>query len=41
MMVEGGSKLLQSFLDAGLYDEIRIEKSDIILSNGLIVPKIS
>lgn len=41
IMVEGGSKLLQSFLDAGFYDEIRIEKSDIILSNGLIVPKIS
>lgn len=29
LLVEGGAEVLQSFLDAGLYDRIRIERSDI------------
>lgn len=31
LMVEGGSKTLQSFIDAGLYDEVRRERSTQIL----------
>lgn len=38
IMVEGGAKLLQSFIDCGLYDEVRIETSDTILSEGLEAP---
>ncbi len=40
LMVEGGARLLQSFINAGLYDEIRVEKSNKILSEGLKAPKI-
>lgn len=38
LMVEGGPTLLQSFIDLGLYDDIRIEKSDMILGKGLPSP---
>ena len=38
LMVEGGPTLLRSFIDAGLYDDVRIEKSDIILGKGLKSP---
>lgn len=31
LMVEGGPTLLQSFIDAGLYDDLRIEKTKKIL----------
>lgn len=40
LMVEGGASLLQSFIDAGLYDEIRVEKSNKWLSEGLKAPEI-
>lgn len=40
LMVEGGATMLQSFVNAGLYDEIRIEKADFLLGNGLEAPKI-
>lgn len=40
LMVEGGRKLLQSFLDEGLYDEIRTEYSSNLLLKGLSVPNI-
>ena len=41
VVVEGGSMLLNSFIDANLYDEIRILKSKkLILHNGIAAPKI-
>ncbi len=38
LMVEGGRKLLQSFINAGLYDEIRIETSPEPLGKGVEAP---
>lgn len=39
VMVEGGAKLLQSFIDDGLWDEIRIiNNSTLIINNGLSAP---
>lgn len=38
LMVEGGPKLLKSFISSGLYDEIRVEYSDKILGEGLKAP---
>ncbi len=40
LLVEGGSKLLQSFLDDGLWDEIFVEKSRKILHSGVNAPEI-
>ena len=42
VVIEGGSKLLNSFIDAHLYDEIRVLKSKKrILNNGIAAPKIN
>lgn len=38
LMVEGGPTLLQSFIDAGLYDDLRIEKTKKKLGKGLPSP---
>ena len=38
LMVEGGARLLGSFMEAGLYDEIRVEESPLMLGNGLKAP---
>lgn len=38
LMVEGGSILLQSFIDTGLWDEAYIEKSDALLKEGVKAP---
>lgn len=38
LMVEGGPTLLQSFIDAGLYDDLRIETSAKKLGKGLPSP---
>lgn len=40
LMVEGGRKLLKSFIDNGFYDEIRVEISMEILHHGLKSPKL-
>lgn len=40
LMVEGGTKLLQSFIDTGLFDEIRIETSPIIIGEGIPAPSL-
>lgn len=40
LMVEGGAKLLQSFLDDGCYDEVRIERSTLKIGEGIKAPKI-
>lgn len=39
LMVEGGPTLLQSFIDLGLYDDLRIEISEKKLGTGLPAPK--
>lgn len=38
LMVEGGSKLLSSFIDQGFYDEIRVETAPERLKKGLKAP---
>ena len=38
MLVEGGSRLLQSFLDAGLWDEIYVEHASKLLYKGVETP---
>jgi diaminohydroxyphosphoribosylaminopyrimidine deaminase/5-amino-6-(5-phosphoribosylamino)uracil reductase len=38
LMVEGGSILLQSFIDANCWDEAFIEQSDVHLSKGVEAP---
>lgn len=40
LLVEGGAQTLQSFLDADLWDEVYIERSPIILGDGVAAPKI-
>ena len=41
LMVEGGTQLLQSFIDEGLWDEIRIETSPMRLRKGIVAPAIA
>lgn len=41
LLVEGGSRLLQSFIDAGLWDEVFIEQSPVRLDGGIQAPTIS
>ena len=41
VLVEGGSRVLQSFLDSGLWDEARIIVSDHPLGKGLVAPTLS
>lgn len=41
LLVEGGSILLQSFIDAGLWDEIFVEEAPILLHSGIKAPDIS
>ena len=38
LIVEGGAHTLQSFIDAGLWDEIRIETAPFTISNGIAAP---
>ncbi len=38
IMVEGGTRLLRSFIEARLYDEVRVETSARILGNGVKAP---
>lgn len=40
LLVEGGSLLLQSFIHAGIWDEIRVEKTSILLHDGVKAPEI-
>ena len=40
VLVEGGAQTLQSFIDADLWDEAYIERSDIVLGDGIKAPKI-
>lgn len=38
LLVEGGSQLLQSFIDAGLWDEIVVEEAPLVLGDGVKSP---
>lgn len=38
LLVEGGTRLLQSFIDAGLWDEMAIFKSPLALGDGIVAP---
>ena len=40
VLVEGGTKTLQSFINVNLWDEARIFKSDVLLLDGLKAPEI-
>lgn len=40
LIVEGGAKTLQSFLDTGLWDEIRIETAPFTVDEGVEAPKL-
>ena len=40
LLVEGGSKTLQGFIDEGLWDEARIETAPLRLGSGVKAPKI-
>jgi diaminohydroxyphosphoribosylaminopyrimidine deaminase/5-amino-6-(5-phosphoribosylamino)uracil reductase len=42
VLVEGGAKLLQSFIDAGLWDEARvITNTDLVIGEGVDAPVLS
>lgn len=41
LLVEGGSFMLQSFINAGLWDEAFVEESPILLSSGVKAPEMS
>lgn len=41
ILVEGGAQLLQSFIEANLWDEVRILKSQTTFGSGLSAPKFS
>lgn len=38
LLVEGGAALLQSFIDAGLWDEAHVETAPVFLGNGVHAP---
>lgn len=40
VLVEGGARVLQQFLDSGLYDEIRVEKGELISGEGVKAPAV-
>lgn len=40
LFVEGGSQLLNSFLDLGLWDEARVFESETTFGEGIVAPKI-
>ena len=40
VIIEGGSKTLQTFIDANLWDEARVFKSNVTLNEGIKAPKI-
>jgi len=40
LIVEGGAKTLQSFLDEGLWDEIRVEIAPVQVEKGTVAPQV-
>lgn len=41
LIVEGGSKLLNSFIAANLWDEARVLKAEVIMETGIAAPRLS
>lgn len=42
ILVEGGAKLLQSFIDEGMWDEARVITNEVLrVENGLPAPQLS
>ena len=42
VIVEGGARLLQSFIDEGIWDEVRVIKNEgLIINNGLSAPQLT
>lgn len=41
LIVEGGARLLQSFIDQGLWDEARVEKAPFPLGDGVRAPQLA
>ena len=41
VLIEGGTKTLQPFIDANLYDEARIFRTNVKLREGLVAPKMN
>lgn len=41
LLVEGGTAILQDFIDNGLFDDIQIEVTSHILGNGILSPKLT
>ncbi|MDD6669368.1 MAG: bifunctional diaminohydroxyphosphoribosylaminopyrimidine deaminase/5-amino-6-(5-phosphoribosylamino)uracil reductase RibD [Bacteroidales bacterium] len=39
LMVEGGAETINAFVEAGLWDEARVERSSIVLGGGVVAPK--
>jgi diaminohydroxyphosphoribosylaminopyrimidine deaminase/5-amino-6-(5-phosphoribosylamino)uracil reductase len=40
VLVEGGSRLLQAFIDSGMWDEARVEVVGICLISGVLAPRL-
>ena len=40
LIVEGGRQTLMSFLDAGLWDEIRVETAPVTVTGGTLAPQL-
>jgi len=40
VIIEGGRQTLQSFIDAGIWDEARVFKTSVILNKGIFAPKL-
>ncbi len=40
LLVEGGSATLRRFLDAGLWDDLRVEHSPVVLGSGVSAPRV-
>jgi diaminohydroxyphosphoribosylaminopyrimidine deaminase/5-amino-6-(5-phosphoribosylamino)uracil reductase len=41
LLVEGGSQLLQTFIDGGVWDEIQVEEADVYFQKGVAAPSFS
>ncbi len=41
ILVEGGTRLLQSFIDSGMWDKARVEVAPIVLGDGVKAPRLS
>lgn len=40
LLVEGGARTLQSFIDSGLWDEVRVETAPMTLGSGVAAPQL-